>query len=76
MKRLLFVSVMLGYSFISNSLFSSGGVNPRNSIDPYCGFDEINKECKMVTSGSVCITFEDCKELEVTPDDPTKPVEP
>ena len=73
MKRLLLLSAMLGYSFVSNSLFSSGGVSPRNTIDPYCGFDDINKECRMVTEGSVCITYEDCKELDVNTDNPVEP---
>ena len=30
----------------------------------------------MVTEGSVCITYEDCKELDVNPDNPDNPVEP
>lgn len=73
MKRLLLLSAMLGYSFVSNSLFSSGGVSPRNTIDPYCGFDIRVFECKMVTEGSVCITYEDCKELDVNTDNPVEP---
>lgn len=73
MKRLLLLSAMLGYSFVSNSLFSSGGVSPRNTVNPYCGFDIRVFECKMVTEGSVCITYEDCKELDVNTDNPVEP---
>ncbi len=76
MKRLFLATIMLGYSFFSNSLFSSGGVSTLDPLNPYCGFDEIVKECKIVTYGSMCITYEDCEELEVTPNNPTKPEEP
>ena len=38
MKKLLLLTVMLGYSFISNSLFSSGGIvqpeEPGEPIEP------------------------------------------
>lgn len=76
MKKLFILLSMLGYSFFSNSLFSSGGVSPQNPIDPYCGFDIRVFECRMVTEGSVCVADDDCKELVVTPEKPGEPEEP
>ena len=65
---------MLGYSFFSNSLFSSGGVVQPE--DYYCGYDNEFKMCTWVSKGSVCVADDDCKELIVTPEKPEEPEEP
>ena len=74
MKRLLLLSAMLGFSFINNSLFSSGGiVQPE---DYYCGYDEKIQDCTWVLEGSACATNANCKKIEINPVDPDNPIEP
>ena len=65
---------MLGYSFFSNSLFSSGGVVQPE--DYYCGYEEEIEDCTWVLEGSACATFDDCKKIIVTPEKPEEPGEP
>ena len=72
MKKMFIFTVMLGYAFINSSLYSL--VSPQDTgVEPYCGFDEIDYECRMTTKGSVCITYDDCKELDVNPNNPDNP---
>lgn len=77
MKKIFVFIVMLGYVFINSSLYSLNEISPRDTVvEPYCGYDPKTFECKMVTEGSACVTYEDCKELDVNPNDPNNPVEP
>lgn len=73
MKRTMtFVAILFTIALNGNlhSAGNEGGINPRvTPEDYYCGFDTEIKECTWVLSGSVCITYDDCKPLIVGPED-------
>lgn len=74
MKKMFVFIIMLGYVFISNSLFSSS--KAERTVEYYCGYEPLIQACTWVSEGSPCATEENCKELIVDPEDPTNPIEP